>query len=924
MSAAAAAVGVHTPSCPFRHVPALPSDTQPCSCQQAHKQIITTTSVDDDDDDEEEEDEDEEEDEESASLVGCPIATLSQPLLSLVCRCLDARDLMSMTCTSTQMRDAALQPSTFEHGRWSADPWRSVVVPGPRAVIRTSATLQAALASPLFKCFRRLALHSHDGPSLLHMLSLLASPDAPTLHALQLHDGDQNQSDRAEVSAEDLSQVAGMRDYPSLAHLQTLEMEAHPPLLEHLTRTLPPRLELLQLSLPHFFHDARIQVNPLLSAPHLRAIPTLKYLIIQPASSGSHAHLRDVRMLQAVAHDAPNVQTIEFLLPIDVAAMALDHREALKHNPELQAPLVPRVHRLHIGQGADAKKLPASAPNQLVQTLAMFPDVSALRISSLRVLVDETAEHDLSKHDFPAWSNALTHNLVDLRITTDASVAPQHGHQRALLLLATLAGARLTALQRLTIEKQPGGGVTSHGHADDVLAALLASTPALRHLSVHGLLVSDFTAFKAVPQLQTLRELSWPASVPPPVEEDAATATASVKAIAALFPSLTSLHVSHHDSVRTALPYRTLFHAFPRLRSVQWRRERAMTLAALDEAAARRARAQALQQEKEAAAEQTQRAAYERAVAMRDAGLAPVAPEHDWYRGQSQLNAVAPDMDAAAKRLRREFEQMQASGLRQAAMLAEGSKPGATSEDKQRALQQAQVQMADATKHKHEIDAALAQLEEAHAKALVAKEQAFVLPEFAALALEQPVAANVTDAAPSTPPSAQALFGTNSGGVGGGAKGFKPSVGRAASSGKSRASGGGRLGGAAKLGSGFGGGAADADAAAAAALLTFNDSSSGATGASAAAAPFSNPFSFTAPSAPAASAAAAGDSTAPAANPFATSGAFAFGTSFVPSSTSSTSSSSTFNPFAATNSAAGTTASSTAAAPAADAGQSAK
>ena len=443
---------------------------------------------------------------------GCPITVLPVPILALVCRCLDASDLLCVSKGSRTLQAAATHPLTFAHGnRFTVDPWRwGVRTVGPTVQCRVSA-LPLALQSRRFSSFRMLTLDTDT----VDLRILIDSPAAPVLHALTVCMAPTVNIDLTRM----FNAEFGIGDAPSLAYLRVLSIYCSA--LEELqlrNAKLPPRLELLQLQ-PLMRAEVETKDHPpckvsrlipadlaLLLAPlaQLRTLVVRDQLFNAPATE-AEALLRtqglvtrhrtswlDLLTLASIESAAPQIDSIVWMVEMDYNEIANAMGDYSKQHLNAPWPKLTQVRTLQIKR---VMKLAESdlAPNPLL----MFP------------------------------------SLTELRYTHAANQQAAAGKYQG-TLLNQLCAAQLSSITHLTLtEAGPSpfnrsGWTVPHGFD---LAPLLRTLPHLTFLGLARLRVDSLSVFRFAPKLETLHDLFWPV----PYE------LVKAEEMPACFPSLTEL-----------------------------------------------------------------------------------------------------------------------------------------------------------------------------------------------------------------------------------------------------------------------------------------------------------------------------------------------------------------------------------------------
>ena len=660
---------MHTPTCPFRHISAQLAQFQECACQGPAIRLKTQREA-----------EIARIQKELDSIVppeGCPIAQQPVTLLALVCRCLNARDLVSTFKTCRQLCSAAQHPLTFQHGvgylvDTSTDrvgSCKGVRSFGPNAVCGTLSELETAMTSRLFKSFRILTLNTPNPHHMAQMMAALGEPAAPHLHSLALV------CDSKLVS--DSEPVPVLASFPSMQYLKTLSVQL-PPYLESALSTLPPRLEVLQMicTTRHAKRKKGSGASSLLPpgiTEALRPLQYLKHLICKPHEQPPKSHggrmqkaqaierttLGDLLHLAEISQTVPQLESIGWFVPLDHDALLAEMKLAFQANPDAAPPTVRKLTQLRM------TSLLYDSGTTPCDVLTCFPQLTEVRFAKAEIVSFAT-----SPGLYPRWNPSLARGLIELRVD---SMAPAFEPQRAFgqqgmkasaflpkgsnlipstnaVLVAQLTGAQLSSLQKLTIvgaETRDAAALArewerlmrSGDKLDRMiqkpavpmpvdLASMLQTMPQLRYLSIAQFELPDFNAFKYAPQLTTLKGVSWPESVRD-VPDDP-------RDLISCFPSLTSLSVASSPSLddRTAFHYRGVLMTFPALRSVTWKREKPIHPSNIEahykESEVARVQALLKREQLEREAAERSKQAHEAAMAMHKAGLAPLTEEQSW------------------------------------------------------------------------------------------------------------------------------------------------------------------------------------------------------------------------------------------------------------------------------------------------------
>lgn len=690
----------HTATCPFRHISAQLQQFQECACQGPAIRLKTQREA--------EQARIQKELDSIVPPVGCPIAQQPVTLLALICRCLNARDLVSTFKTCRQLCNAAQHPLTFQHGvsylvDTSADSsgaCKGVRSFGPHAVCATLRELQTAMASRLFKSFRILTLQNDSPRAMAEMMRELAQPAAPHLHSLQLL--------CSSIDMDSIADVPVLGAIPSLQYLKTLSVHL-PPNLEGALVALPPRLEVLQMVFSLRYAKKKKKGGGLAPTEYLldtiteslRPLQHLRHLICKPhelqqKSQGGRAQriqcsqrttLGDLRRLEEISKMVPQLDTIGWFIPMDPATLITEMREAFQADPASAPPSVRKMTQLRL------TTLQYDSGCTPCDVLTCFPQLTEVRFAKSEILSFAT-----SPGLYPRWNPALARGLIELRVDAMA-LAGSHANDvfhragdelRAsmfikgsnlipstnAILVAQLTGAQLSGLQKLSIvgaetrdastlvrewERLMRGGdkldrmIQKPAVPMPVdLGLMLQTMPQLRFLSLSQFELADFSPFKYAPNLATLKGVSWPAAVRA-VPDDP-------RDLISCFPSLTALSVVSSPSLddRTAFHYRHVLELFPALRAVTWKREKAIHPTKIEahykESEVARAQALIKREQLEREAAERSKEAHETAMAMHKAGLAPLTEEQSWYRGDINKKGTAKDMELVSTKLRLEWE----------------------------------------------------------------------------------------------------------------------------------------------------------------------------------------------------------------------------------------------------------------------------
>jgi len=309
------------------------------------------------------------------SPVGCPISRLPVTLLTLVCRSLGLADLLAMLRCSRQLSAAALHP--YQHTvTFSVDPGGvGVVLSGPHVRFSSTEHMRCALASPLLRHHRRMTLTAPDPLVSEQLLANLQLPTAPMLHALTL------QMSMPHAAQHGL--LSSMHSWSSLAYLRVLVLHMRGE-VQALLESLPPRLELLQLSVPPrcptYYRRMVFAVVPPATLRHLLVRVDTPHMLVrvdapQQAIAADEEHrdgttsLEELRRLKQLQQRAPQLDTLAWMLPVSAqmlmqelqqergALRALRHTQDARHRALKQAfsfvsELVPPSEDAEHAQGA--------------------------------------------------------------------------------------------------------------------------------------------------------------------------------------------------------------------------------------------------------------------------------------------------------------------------------------------------------------------------------------------------------------------------------------------------------------------------------------------------------------------------------------------------------------------------------------------
>jgi hypothetical protein len=565
------------------------------------------------------------------SPQGCPIKDQSETTLALVCRFLSIADLVSVARSSRQLASAVANPITFSYPiRFSIDSWDAVGVHvhGNAAACEFESPLRLrdALQSRFARHFRVLSLHTV--PALKELLT--HADVGARLQALTLRPT--GSPDWRRLDSNQPLNLFGMQQ------LRVLSLVLPNEFLEELLTPMPPQLEVLHIA-------QNVQPSGL---SLLRFRPNLRHFLVRDpriVALGSTPKqnafgitvtpttIEQMRELQHLQERSPQLETLTWLIPVPYRPLV---EQAGREAP---LPVVRKITRLLM---TDLRPI-----DPTTSILSVFPDLVELRFRGADFRKNAlTKGTTMPLVQWPAANRASLRDLRVLNLSLQSADTQEQQLESQQALLNYLAAAELSALERLHIV---GQDLTQHllsvptGLAD--FQPLFKTLGRLRHLSMRGFRMADFKAFKLLPHLTALREITWPTSQE--MQQQPKTH------LAECLPALQSLGVVAAEST-SAFPWREHLELVPSLRSVTWRREPACHPAQL---AHRQALLAAERARRDAAAEATAAAAMAQARAMHKAGLAPLTEEQRWYVNEQQLNQnTGGDMEETSTRLRREWE----------------------------------------------------------------------------------------------------------------------------------------------------------------------------------------------------------------------------------------------------------------------------
>lgn len=464
-------------------------------------------------------------------LQGCPIASQPITTLALICRCLDARDLLSVYKTGHLLNSAALHPLTFQHATgWTVQPWgeveNGVIVRGPSARLSSYAKAEAAFRSKLFCCFKFLTLvsrgsriaHRRDTVPELHFLAPEQAPTQPppVLRVLNLE----------YIREIEFGLPRRIATAPSLRYLQVLCVTL--PMLLPTSRAsgelmLPPGLRLIQITLQHSHSPILWESNGLaaLLAPlrELRQLifrdPHLAAVVPGRHDSTLRTSLVDIHALSVIEAAAPQIDEILWLISIKHDEMVLAMRQERSGNLNHPFPKLRKVLQLKVSRvGLLNEQL--DDPNYL----CMFPELRELRV-----------------YHKPAVAAAIQSSTQ--------------------VLFDQLGSVSLPHLLSLTITNYLVGEATEAN-----LTPLFRNFPTLKHFTSPRILLKDLKVYALLPNLLSTRDILWTKEM----------SSMTPAEMAACFPSLTSLHC-WSAAYSSAMNLAHVLAAVPHLRCVLWNKE---------------------------------------------------------------------------------------------------------------------------------------------------------------------------------------------------------------------------------------------------------------------------------------------------------------------------------------------------------------
>jgi hypothetical protein len=528
---------------------------------------------------------------------------------------------------------------------------------------------------------------------MVSLLLPLRSDAAPALHALTLSVSEVEDGFGNGFPEHEFQRLwAPLRDthlhaWASLRYLRVfaIHLPFHFELSLHsaLLKDLPPRLELLQITSPSFPAKG-IQLladstalpatlrHVLLCPINLHALSTAPVRDPRPWVRQSRVHERvlmhtdmdHLRALEQLASRAPQLDSVAWMHPINAEVAVREAEEVAKKQTSAPPPPLPVIRSM--------TRVLLMSLNHLLDpstTLSLFPALTELRIGEVQPLgYHAAAAGELVASSAPLlvqWPQATRSSLRELRVLNLHYDPRQQERQQdseccaQQALLNQLAAAQLHALERLSLSGEDAlqpctGPVRNAGMAACVdLAPLFSSMPLLSFVSLRAFAFVDFSAFKLLPNLTALREITWPKTAVlhrlPPIH------------LAECLPSLTALHVRFGESP-SAYPWRILLSSLPALRSVSWRREKACPPEQIEANYLAQVEARA-QVSKAAGAEAD--VAFARTRAMYEDNMAPLPSKPTPSSTAAAQDGAAvgvevrESMGATSVRLRREWEPQQ-------------------------------------------------------------------------------------------------------------------------------------------------------------------------------------------------------------------------------------------------------------------------